>query len=193
MHVAIWCNQSAAFKLLFIRGADTEIMDEVDKDWPPDTSVILTVWLGYRESAKRWWDEGVDLNKYSSHPAVTTQCSIIEISHSKGTEIYSWTFLTGARRGRKKKGRVHCTWRVGKGTLMLLPHCLTDAASARQTWSNRCIQNKHLDVLRERLHPSQVELAYVGGRNLAPGQSPGNIIGSAQPGQTESGSYGELS
>jgi ankyrin repeat protein len=53
LHIAIWCDCAAAFQLLFIRGADLDILDFGDEGRPRDTSIRLAARLGRRYLFKR--------------------------------------------------------------------------------------------------------------------------------------------
>lgn len=48
LHVAIWCNQINIFKLLIIKGADVNIVNEGSEGRPPDTPIHLAVTRGRR-------------------------------------------------------------------------------------------------------------------------------------------------
>jgi ankyrin repeat protein len=65
LHTAIWSNQPSAFELLFIRGADLNMLDEGSGERPGDPPIRLAVRLGRLAMVKRLWDEGVEVDKYA--------------------------------------------------------------------------------------------------------------------------------
>lgn len=80
LHVAIWCNQPRAFKLLINEGADLNILDEGGEGRPPDTPIGLAVRLGRDEMFAILWNAGAQRKKNSSW-----WCrSLIEIAAGEG-------------------------------------------------------------------------------------------------------------
>ncbi|KAL1595333.1 hypothetical protein SLS60_010024 [Paraconiothyrium brasiliense] len=83
LHVAIWCDQSAAFEFFFIRGADINILDDGGHFRPEDTPIRLATRLGRRDMFKRLWNEGAERNKYTFPSA--RNMSLIEVAAYEGS------------------------------------------------------------------------------------------------------------
>ena len=84
LHVAIWFDQAAAFELLFVHGADLEVLDEGEYSRPTDTPIRLAVRLVRRAMFKRLWDARVDPDKYSPNMVGASNRSLIEVAAGEG-------------------------------------------------------------------------------------------------------------
>jgi ankyrin repeat protein len=84
LHVAIWCDRAPSFELLFVSGADLDILDRGDEGRQEDTPIRLAARLGRRAMFKRLWNAGVARDTYAPYVSVPARRSLIEVSSFEG-------------------------------------------------------------------------------------------------------------
>jgi hypothetical protein len=84
LHIATWCDRAAAFQLLFICGADLDILDFGGEGRPRDTPIRLAAQLGRRYLFKRLWSVDVARNKHDPDIPIHAHCSLIGAAALEG-------------------------------------------------------------------------------------------------------------
>jgi ankyrin repeat protein len=96
LHIAVWCNQQAAFDSLLVHNPDLNVLDGGIDQHYEDTPLRLAVRLGRHEMVKQLWHAGAQHNKYASDIPVHSHCSLLEVAAYEGhaaivEDLLSWS------------------------------------------------------------------------------------------------------
>ncbi|PVH98281.1 ankyrin [Periconia macrospinosa] len=86
LHIAVWCDQTAAFAALLERGANMDILDErtPDERKVEDTPIRLAVRLGRRDMVRKMWRSGAQRHMYAKTSNLADRVTLLEVAAREG-------------------------------------------------------------------------------------------------------------